>query len=199
MSSKLHFELLFLLLLFSSYFAFSQDNDPPNFMAELNAGYSIGINLDNAFNLDVRFYYPAIKRFGLVLEAGGLFSQDTKYFNLFIAPMFFVINTEKWRVPVAVGFDLFAGDTFFYGIGGLAAVHYSITRNFYVGFNFGVTYAFDNRYDELTGYRKENYFYTDPATGFVKEGSRDVPVYETKSHFGSYIYLKPSIVIGIQF
>jgi len=190
---------IFVLLAFfiTPIVAFPQDNDLPAFMVELDAGYAFGINVNSAVNFEVKLLYT-YQRFGFVVEAGALISDNT-VFHLFLGPAFFFINNEKWRVPVAVGFDLSGGKTLFYGMGGLVAVHYSITKNIYTGINLGVTYAFDNRYDELTGYRKGTYFYTDPDTGFVKEGTTDIPVFETKSHFGSYVSITPSIVIGFQF
>jgi len=188
---------IFVLLVFSivPFIAFSQE---PTIMVETNAGYSVGINLENNYQLDIKLYYP-INRFGLIVEVGSLFPQNDGYFHFFIAPMYFIINTEKWRVPVAIGFDVMGGkNNLYYGIGGSVAAHYSVTRNFYAGINLGIAYAFDNRHQDITGYRTEKVV-VDDSTGNAVFIDRNVPVFETKSHFGSYIFLKPSIAIGFQF
>jgi hypothetical protein len=175
----------------------SFSEDLPTFMIEVGNGYNVGVNLENAYQLDARLYYP-IFRFGVVLEAGGII-QENSLFHFFIAPMYLIINTSKWRVPVAVGFDLMGGkNNIYYGIGAMAAVHYSFTKNFYAGLNLGVSYAFDNRYEEITGYKTEK-ITVDDGTGNAIFVDRTVPILETKSHFDSYIYFKPSVVIGLQF
>ena len=190
---KLFFVLSIVFILSVSAFS-----ETPNFIIEVSNAYAVGINLNNAYQLNARLYYP-FGRFGLVLEAGNIFIQDNNLFNFFIAPVFFIIDTEKWRMPVAVGFDLMRGqNNFYYGIGGMVAAHYSFAKNFYVGVDLGITYAFDNKYDELTGHRTEAYTYVD-NNGQPQLGTRDVPIFENKSHFGNYIYFKPSITIGFQF
>jgi len=106
----------------------------PAFMIEANAGYSIGINLNNATQIDMRLYYP-FENFGLLLEGGIIIAEDNNYAHALLAPMYMIVNTSKWRVPVAVGIDLIMGKkNLIYGIGAITAVHYAFAESFYVGF-----------------------------------------------------------------
>ena len=169
-------------------------------MAEVNAGYSIGINLDSAIEINIKAIYPlqTFQKFGLILEAGGLLTPDEFTFHLFAAPYYTIINNENWRVPIALGFELYHGKSLYYGIGGNISLHRRLTKNIYVGVNLGLTYAFDNIYNEFIGYdiKKE---IIDDGTGNAMFADRPVPVYERKNHYGSYIYIKPSLTIGFQF
>jgi hypothetical protein len=166
-------------------------------MIEADAGYAIGINLNNAAFSDIR-YFTSFDRFGFVLQAGSFFSQETIAYHIFLGPMMNLIKTPKWRVPLALGIDIIGENSHYFGIGSLIAVQYAFTNRFYVGFNLGITYAFNNIYDEITGYR------TNKTVG-QDDGGNDiiitqtVPVMESKNHYGNRFYFKPSLVIGIQF
>jgi hypothetical protein len=98
--------LLVYLFLIISYNAFSQNNGLPAFMIETNAGYAIGVDLDSAMEINVRLIY-AMQRFGFIGEVGSFLTPEKNSGHIFIAPMMFIINNEKWKVPLAVGFDLF--------------------------------------------------------------------------------------------
>jgi len=182
--------LLFLFFIIS-YTAFSQSDELPAFMIEINAGYAIGINLNNTIPVNVKLIY-SYERFGFVAEAGGLFS-DSSFFHLFLGPMIYVINIPKWRIPIALGFDIFHGESLYYGIGSIFSAHYRLTNNLYVGLNIGITYAFNNVYEEFVEYRTITTIYNETTL------TQTVPVYESKNHFGSSIYIKPSLSIGMQF
>jgi hypothetical protein len=186
-------KILFLFL-FSiiSHVIFSQNNDLPAFMFEANTGYAVGVNLDSAMNIDAKLMY-SFQKFGLILEGGSLLTPEKASLHLYIAPTIFLINNEKWRVPIALGFDLIDGKTQYYGIGGILSAHRSLAKNIYAGVNLGLTYAFDNRYDEYIGDETKTVRYNEGTL------TQTVPVYQSKSHYGSYIYIKPSLSIGIQF
>jgi hypothetical protein len=81
----------------------------------------------------------------------------------------------------------------YYGIGGMLSAHYRLLKNFYIGGNLGITYAFNNVYDEFVGFETKTTKYNEATF------TQTVPVFERKSHYGSYFYLRPSLVIGIQF
>jgi len=186
-------KIVFVVLLsIFSVFAFSQESDFITFMFEASPGYAVGINMESALFINGRIIYP-IDRFGLVLEAGSLFTPEEASFNLFMGPMMFLFNNGTWRVPLALGLNIFNGETLYYGIGVIASVHYIFTRYFYIGLNIGITYAFNNVYDELTGYRT--------VTTVFNEGTftQTLPVYESRDHWGNYIYFRPSLVIGLQY
>jgi hypothetical protein len=186
---------LFFLLLFSttSFIVFSQNNDLPAFMLELNTGYSVGINLDNAVQIDIKLIY-SFERFGFAVEAGSLFSTDYSAFHLFLAPIYYFINADKWRLPLAVGLDFINDKTSYIGIGGVIAIHYRLAKYIYTGFNIGITYAFNNIYDELTGYKTTVTNFDDGTSK-----TQTTPIYESKNHYGNNFYIKPSLVIGLQF
>jgi hypothetical protein len=189
---KLIFLILFLIV---SYTSFSHEDI--TFMTEINTGYAVGINLDNSVFLDARLSY-LYKMVGFTVEFGSLFTPDKFSFHTFLGPMISIVNNEKWRVPLTIGFDLFYGKTLYYGIGSSFSLHYKLTKNFYVGINLGITYAFNNVYDEITGY-KTNKEVDDDGTGNAIFVERTVPIIESINHYGSYIYIKPSILIGFQF
>lgn len=184
---------LFLILFLSiSCIAFSQEYKFPAFMVEANTGYAIGINLNSAMQVDLKLTY-LFNRFGFIVEAGSILTPDKASVHIFLGPMMVFMINEKWRVPVAFGFDMFYGNTFYYGIGAIASAHYILTKTMYAGLNLGITYAFNNIYDEFIGYRT--------ITNVYNEGTftQTVPVYETKDHYGSYVYLKLSAVFGFQY
>lgn len=168
-------------------------DDLPAFMVELNAGYSLGINLNNATQADIRLYY-SFEKFGFTIEAGGLFSTDYSAFHLFLAPIYYFINNDKWRLPLAVGLDFINDKTYFIGIGSFIAIHYRLTKYIYTGFNLGVTYAFNNIYEELTGYKKTITNFDDGTSK-----TQTTPIYEIKDHYVNNFYFKPSLIIGLQF
>lgn len=195
---------IFLFLFFIIACAvFAQENNLPVFMVEFNTGYAAGINLDNAIHLDAKITYP-FQKFGFVLEAGSLFTPDKPSFHFFLGPMYFFINDKNWRVPLAIGFDLVNGETLYLGLGSIISVHRRLTKHIYTGLNLRITYAFNNEYEEVTGYK-------DAAIGVDKNGDKIYPIgsdgtpvllspiRERKSHWGSYVYVKPSILIGLQF
>ena len=166
-------------------------------MSKANAGYAIGINLDNATQIDLKIMYP-YQRFGFALEAGTILTPNKASTHVFLGPMIFFINNENWRVPLALGFDLIHGKTLYYGVGGFLSVHRRLVNHFYAGLNLGITYAFNNVYDELTGYQNKKEI-VDDGTGNAVFVDRTVPIFERKNHYGSYIYFRPSFLIGLQF
>jgi len=176
-----------------SHTGFSQSNELPAFLIEANAGYAIGFTLDNTVPINLKLTYLLLGKYGLMLEAGCLLTSDQIYFNGFIGPVVFFYINEKWRVPVSIGLAVIDGNTFYYGIGSTASIHYIFNKHFFMGINLGVTYAFNNVYEELTGYKT--------ITTTYNEGTftQTVPVYEKKNHLGNYIYLKPLLLIGLQF
>jgi hypothetical protein len=184
------FSLLFII---SSLAIFPQENELPSFLAELSTGYAVGIGLDNAFNFDIKFMYP-YKRFGFAIEAGGLFTSSGPAFHTLLGPMILIVNTPKWRVPLIFGGDMILRDTTYFGVGGILSVHRRLSNIIYFGASFEVTYAFANLYDELTGY-KTNVTKFDDGTS----KTQTVPVFENKSHFENNFYLKPSLLMGLQF
>ena len=189
----------FILLLFyiAPLTVFSQEGDLPTFMVECDTGFAAGINLKSAMLLDVKLVYP-YKRFGFVIETGGLVSPDYSVFHLFLGPVFFVVDNLKWRIPLAIGMDLMNGKTAYFGVGSIVAVHRRLTNYLYVGLSVGIIYAFDNLYKELTGYRTEKVV-VDDGTGNAVFVEKTVPIYENKHHYGNNFYFKPSLVIGLQF
>ena len=189
---------LFLILFsFTSFAVFPQSNNLPAFLVEANAGYAFGVNLDSAMQIDAKLMYT-FQRFGFAVEAGSIFTPDKTSFHVFLGPMVFLINTENWRVPLALGFDLYHGETLYYGVGGFASVHRRLFNHFYIGLNLGVTYAFNNVYDELTGYETKKEV-VDDGTGNAIFVDRTIPVFKSKNHYGDYFYFRPSLVIGLQF
>ena len=189
--------VILIIFTITSFTVFSQSNNLLSFMIETNVGYAIGINLDNAVLVDAKIMYP-VERFGVALEAGSIFTPDEASFRFFIGPMLFLINNENWRVPIVLGFDLFHGETLYYGIGGFVSVHRRLTKHIYAGINLGITYAWNNVYDVLTGYETKKEV-VDDGTGNAVFVDRQVPVFESKNHRGNYIYIRPSIAIGLQF
>ena len=145
--------------------------------------------------VDVKFIY-SYQRFGLVLEAGNLFTNESSV-HIFMGPMINIINTEKLRVPLTIGFDLFHGNTLFYGVGGTASIHYILTKRLYLGLNAGFSYVFNNVYNEITGYNTIREV-VDDGMGNPVFADRNVPIIERKNHFGNYFYFRPSILIGIK-
>jgi hypothetical protein len=193
---KKAFLFLFLVI---SVTVFSQSHDLTAFMVEATTGYALGINVDSAMQLSIKIMYP-FERFGVALEAGTILTPDKASFHVFLGPMMFFINNENWRIPLAIGFDLFDGETLYYGIGGFISIHRKLTNHFYAGVNLGITYAFNNVYDELTGHRTERVVTEYPAgSGNAVFMDREIPIFERKNHWGSYIYLKPSLLIGFQY
>jgi len=184
---------LFVVLFFIVISGLAFSDDLPTFMVETNAGYAIGVNLDNAMQTDAKLYY-SFKRFGFAAEAGALTSTDNSAFHMFLGPMFYFINTDKWRVPLVVGFDLITQDTTFFGVGATVSLHRRLSNFFYTGLNLGISYAFDNPYEEITGYKTTVTKFDDGTTK-----SQTAPVLENKSHPGTYMYFKPSLVVGLQF
>ena len=162
------------------------------FMVEPNIGYAIGINLESSLQIDVKLMYP-FQKFGFAIEAGTILTQEKAHIHVFLGPMMFLYNNNNWRIPVSLGINLFNGKTLYFGFGGFVSAHYKLTKNIYTGFNLGISYAFNNVYDEFTGFRTETVKYNEGTL------TRDVPVYERKDHYGSYIYIKPSLMIGFQF
>jgi hypothetical protein len=185
---KILFSILFLII---TYTLFSQNNEQPSFMVEVNTGYAIGVNLDNTIQIDTRLYYP-IERFGFTVEVGS-FIQDESLFRILFAPMMCIINTSDWRVPFILGMDVKAGDNSYFGIGGAISVHRKLTNYFYAGFNLSITNYLIHSYREFVGYRIETIIYNEET--FTK----NVPVFEDKRDFGSRFYFKPSFVIGLHF
>ena len=184
---------LSIVLTISSY-AFSLDT--PVFMAEANTGYAIGVNAASSMQFDIRLIYP-LNKFGFIAEAGSTIS-DINSTHLFIGPAFFFINNAQWNMPLALGFEYYHGETLFYGIGASLSVRRNLTNNFYAGLNLGITYAFNNVYDELTGYRTSREVVDDGTSNAVFI-NRTVPIFEKKDHYGSYLYFKPSLLIGLQY
>jgi hypothetical protein len=177
--------LVLALSIFSLLAGYAFSDDLPAFLIEANSGYSLGINLNNAMQFDVRLYYP-IRKFGLAVEGGGLFTQSNSLFHFFIGPVMHFVNTPQWRVPVILGIDIMVGKSAHFGIGGTVSVHRRLAKYFYAGLNLGIVYAFYHAYDEITGYRNN-------------QELADVPIIENNKGFGNSLYLKPSLVVGLQF
>ena len=190
-------KIIFIILFFSiSCAVFTQENIP-TFMFETNVGYAVGVNLDNALCFDVRITYP-YEKFGFVLEAGSIFTPNKNSFHVFIGPMMFLLDNEKWRIPLSLGFDFFQGETSYYGIGSIISGNFKFTKNLYAGLNLGIAFAFNNIYTEITGYKTSKEV-VDDGTGNAVFVERTTPILENKDHWGIYIYFKPSALIGLQF
>ena len=172
---------------------FCLDNDLPDLLFEVNAGYAFGVNMDNAVHFDTRLWYP-YERFGLTVGIGGLFSQGYSAFHFFVGPMMYIINNKTWRVPLALGFDIISNDTSYLGSGVVLSAHRRLTDCIYVGFNLEFTYAFNHRYAELTGYRTTEIKFDDGTTK-----TQTTPIVENKNHYGNNFYFKPSVLFGLQF
>jgi len=183
--------LLTIFILNISIFAFSQDL--PSFLIEANAGYALGINIDSAIQIGLKLTYP-IEKFGFSVEAEIMLNSEKISFQSSLVGfvVFFYIK-EKWRIPVTIGFEINNGNTFYYGIGGVISAHYMLTKSFFVGLNIGITYFINNVYDELTGYKTNTIIYNEGIF------TQTVPVFEKKNHWGSYIQIRPSILVGLQF
>jgi hypothetical protein len=205
MNKIIIFLLFFTVLSFS---IFSLDNDDPFMFIELNSGYAIGIDTDNAIPLELKLIYP-YNRFGLTVELGALFSEEETGFHFFIGPTFFIINTPKIRFPVSLGFDFMHLKTVYYGIGGIASFNYSLTKNIYIGINAEINFYFNNRYEEIVRIdQKDASIGIDPITGnkiypMDKDGNpiyySYTPIKENRDHYGAYFHIKPTITIGFQF
>ena len=189
------FSIIFFFII--TFSIFSQEDNLPVIMAEFNTGYAVGINTDSGVELGVKLMYPFLKS-GVLFELGGIFTPDKPTFHFFIGPMFFIYINDAWRVPVTFGFVLLNGKTLYYGVGGIVSVHRKLTKNIYAGLNIGITYAFNNVYDEITGYKTEKVI-ADDGTGNAIYIDREVPIIERLDHWGSYIYIRPSLSIGLQF
>jgi len=191
-------KVVFLLcLILITHIAFSQTSELPFIMIEAETGYAVGISLDNAAFFDARFF-TAFNRFGFVLQAGMFFNKETLNYHIFLGPVFYILNTSKWRLPLAVGLDVFGDKASYLGIGGLISLQYAFTKRFYAGLNLGITYAFNYIYEEVTGYRTDRII-VDDGSGNAVFTDRTVPIYENKNHYGSYFYFKPSLAVGLQF
>ena len=143
---------LFLILFsLSSFAVYSQSNNLPSLLVEANAGYALGINLDNAMQIDAKLMYP-FQRLGFAIEVGAVLTPDKTTAHVFLGPMLFLLNNEKWRIPIALGFNLLNGESFRYGIGGFISLHRRLLNHLYVGFNLGISYAFVQNYTEVIGY-----------------------------------------------
>jgi len=169
---------LVFIILFLSGFAYSQD--PLSIFVETSAGYSIGINIDGAFQMDLRMT-TLLGKYGLMFEYGGAFSPGNPSFHLYLGPAMLVYSNGNWKIPLSIGFDIFSGNTIYYGFGAAASAQYKFSKYFYTGFNFGITYAFNNVINEVIAISSQG------------------PKIVKKDRFGSYVYLRPSIVIGAQF
>jgi hypothetical protein len=190
---------------------FGLENETPSFLMEVNTGFAAGIEMPGFVPAAIKFVYP-YARFGFTMEAGGLFSNEKRAFNLFLGPAFFVVNNPKIRMPVSLGFNLLLGEGkkgTYYGIGGIFSVNYSLTRNIYAGINIGIDYNFDNPYEEVVRInRKDAAIGIDPTTGnkiypVDKDGNpvyeTNTPVKENRNHIGNYVYIKPTIAVGVQY
>lgn len=185
----------FVFLLLVSVPMFSQPGDfldfMPDYMHEAGAGYASGMEPENAVFSDAGLRYP-FGRLGLVVQAGGLFNQDSAMFHLYLGPMLCIVSNPEWRLLLDLGLDLMAGRSYWVGFGTSVSAHRSLSENLYVGVNLGVVYAFNHMYREETG----QYTYEfDSNTG----GSNEVPVTENRNHSVNRFLFKPSIVLGLQF
>ena len=187
--------IVFLLLFFC--ISLTWGDNIPAFMIEFNTGYSVGINMDNTFQFDVKLYYPLSYpsgRFGFVILAGGLLTPDESYKHIYMGPILFFNLIPKWRVPLSIGFDIMGGDTTYLGIGSTVGVHHSLTKNIYTGLNLGVTFAMNNKYSVLTGHRQNVTTFDDGTTL-----TQTVPIFENRSHYGNRWLFMPSLIIGFQY
>jgi hypothetical protein len=202
---KMFFILLFILSVSS---IFSLDDEIPSVLIELNSGYAFGENVDNAIPIEFKLVYP-YTRFGITVEGGTLLHSGSTGVHFFIGPTLFIINNPKIRFPISLGFDLLAQNTIYYGLGGIISFNYSLTKNIYVGINTEVNYYFNTPYKEVVRIDVNDASVgIDPITGnkiypIDKDGNpiyyTYTPIKENKNHFGTYIHIKPTMAIGIQF
>jgi hypothetical protein len=118
---------------------FSQENETPAFIVELNTGYAIGMELPDVVPIEIKLVYP-YTRFGFTIESGILLGENIG-FHLFLGPTIFIINNPRMRVPVSFGlnFNVINKNTF-YGIGGIVSFNYAIHRNIFIGANLSINY-----------------------------------------------------------
>jgi hypothetical protein len=186
-----------LLLLFLAFSAFGQENEKPTVMWELGSGYGFGINMDSLAPLEIRMTIP-FKNFGVIIAGGVDFANNIGGHG-FIGGTYFIINNGKMRVPASFGFNVSGNKRNIYlGVGGLVSYHYILTNNIYMGINVEMDYNFNNRYTEIitngSGITTNSVDGSgNPITAFSS------PDTEITNHYGSYINIKPSICIGIQF
>ena len=176
---------------------YTPTDTPPFFMVESSAGYALGVNLDNAAFFGVRLIYP-FERFGLIVEAGRMFPQNSSAFHFFLGPMMYFVNDPQLRVLLSLGLDIMGGETTVLGIGSTLSIHRRLGNFLYAGINLGIVYAFNHIYEVRTGYRTNRVIEADSA-GNPVFAYRTVPVYENKNHFGNRFHFRPSLLIGMQF
>jgi hypothetical protein len=180
-----------LFLVFLTTFCFA--DELPVFMVEINSGYATGINLNNAALCEIRLLYP-YKRFGFAIGAGGIFAHKYKAFQGVLGPMFLFINNDKWRLPLIIGGSILSTTTDYFGISGILAVHYRLQKNIYIGTSIDVSYYFNNMYKEYVGDQKTITRFDDGTTK-----TQTVPIMQNTNHYGNSFYIKPSMVLGLQY
>jgi len=173
---------------------FGQGNETPFAMYEIGSGYSIGINRDNSVPLEIRMVIP-FGNFGIMVSGGADFVKENGG-HAFLGVSYFVFNTKSMRVPVSLGFGISGNQKHFYmGFSGMASYHYMFTKNIYAAFTVEVNYSFNDRYNDIVGNGAGS-----PANGVVYPITiLPAPKTEETNHFGSYVYIKPTICIGYQF
>jgi hypothetical protein len=200
--------VFFFLLIVLASLIYSLDDELPTVLIELNSGYAFGKDLDSSMPIELKLVYP-YTLFGFTVEFGPSLNSNSTGMHCFIGPTLFIINNPKIRLPISLGFDLFYQNTIYYGLGSIISFNYSLTRNIYVGINTEINLHFNNPYEEVVRIdEKDASVGIDPITGnkiypIDKNGDpiyyTYTPIKETKDHFGSYMYIKPTIAIGIQF
>jgi hypothetical protein len=112
---------------------FGLENEIPSILIELNTGYSIGIHLSNSVPIELKLVYP-FKLFGITLEVGSLLSNNIQAYHIFLGPTFFAINNQKIRIPISLGLDILGNRNkeIYFGIGGIGAFNYSLTKTIYI-------------------------------------------------------------------
>jgi hypothetical protein len=198
-----------LLIGLIAFMAYSEETsvETPAVLIELNSGYSIGINIPNAVPIEMKLSYSFTK-FGVTVAFGGDISEENG-FHFLIGPTYYPINNNKMRLPVTLGFDVFAENgNYYYGLTGILAYHFVINKNLYIGINADANYYFNKTYEEITGYEtKDAALGIDPITGnkiYPADQSGNpiyeitTPIKERLDHWGNYIKIKPMITIGFQ-
>jgi hypothetical protein len=123
-----------IILGLAAFCAFGQGDEKPLVMYELGSGYSVGINTNNSVPLEFKMIIP-FGNFGFMLSGGADFAESSGGHG-FIGATYFVINNDKTRIPVSLGFSISGNEKHSYiGFSGLVSYQYILTNNIYIGFN----------------------------------------------------------------
>lgn len=185
-----------ILISFLAFYSFGQETEKPIFMYELGSGYGFGINMNGTVPLEIRIIYP-LKEFFFTLSGGVDFAEKIGGHG-FLGVGYFIINTDKMRVPVSLGFTISRNNSHLYlGAAGMISWHYVFSDKFYLGLNLEAVYNFNDRHTSITGNGKE--LGTNGVDGSGNPITRfPAPKTGMLNHWGSYINIKPTISIGYQ-